>query len=1085
MKLFKLTILCALLVAGAAFADYESRLRDGGSATGIRLAGTENANSELKVYIVQLRTPSASEYHVSSAMRAAGKPGPGYRRSLPAFNKNSASVRSQLQRLETEQVNVIASTGPNIEAIYSYRYAMNGFAAKMTPAEASKFEHMDEVLRVWEDEVRPLSTNFSADFLQLFDASAGLRGPAALDGEGIIIGFIDSGVAPEHPALQDFREADRPSLCQTTFADVTLLGRWLCRRYDKMEDVLLFDPPENWNGECETGPQFAETDCNNKMIGARFFVDGAQATGPIDSGEIFSPRDVDGHGTHTATTAAGNRVKASIFGTSFGRIEGMAPMARVAVYKACWLRPGATRASCNMSDLANAIDMAVADGVDIINYSVGSSLFSVTTPDDVALMAAAKAGVLTVVAAGNEGPNFDTITSPAGNPAVITAGASSRDGQHSLEAMQVNTPSSIAGKYAVREASFTPPLIDRDPIEGELILVDDDDTATDNGTTGTTFDACQPLINSSEVSGEIAFIQRGGCDFDVKVANAESAGAIAVVVFNLSGNPIVMIGDSVGIDIPALMVGAADGNLFLDELNNRSVIDVVLDKSFFLTEQDTGNNMGSFSSRGPGPVADILKPDVTAPGINILAGSTPDAINSVSGEFFAFLTGTSMSTPHVAGVAALLKQAHPDWSPAAIKSALMTTAYQEVTLSDGTTQAIPFDFGSGHIDPNRANDPGLVYDITADEYDAFSCGVGSSDVTDERCAELEEDFSLEPADLNQPSVSVSEMISTRTVTRRVTNVSNASETYNAEILPPPGIDVQVTPATLTVNPGQSATYNVMFTYVSGRLDFYRFGSLTWVSSEHSVRSVLSIRPLSVSAPDNIITFDVSDSGSLDFPVEFGYTGTYSRRIHGLNLPFVQDGFVDEDPNKTFTLRATNGVTLHWFDVPADQLFARFALFDALTDGFDPLADGIDGFDPLTDPHDDLDLYVYYCPDRVNCSKIGQSGGATSDEQIDVVNPKAGSYAVFVHGFETNNDAGGPGSNYTLLAWWFGLMDDKKNMTTSGPDFVNVGTTEEVTVNWSNLNLGTIYLGGISHITPLHITPDELWSLTVISIETNE
>jgi subtilisin family serine protease len=795
-------------MAGTATADFESQLRHGGPAMGVRLAGTEPDKVESKVYIVQLRTPSASEFHSSSAIKVSGKPAPGTLLSLPAFDKNNAAVQSHVQRLEIEQANVIASAGSGIEPIYSYRYSLNGFAARMTPAEANKVEHMDEVLRIWEDEVRPLTTNFSADFLGLFDATDGLRGPSELDGEGVVIGVIDSGIAPQHPALQDTREADRPGLCESTWADVSLLGRWLCKRYDEMEDVIVFEPPEDWNGICETGPEFAETDCNNKMIGARFFVDGAQATGPIDAGEIFSPRDVDGHGTHTATTVAGNRVKASIFGTFLGRVEGIAPMARIAVYKACWLRPGATRASCNMSDLANAIDMAVADGVDIINYSVGSSLFSVTTPDDIALMAAAKAGVLTVVAAGNEGPNFDTITSPAGNPAVITTGASSRDGEHSLEALQVTSPPGIAGKYAVKEASFTPPLIDRDPIEGQLVLVDDDDTATTDATIGTTFDACQALINSSEVSGKIAFIQRGGCDFDVKVANAESAGATAVVVFNLSGDPVVMIGDSVGIDIPALMVGAADGNLFLDEINNDQIIEVVLDKSFFLAETDTGNNMGSFSSRGPGPVADILKPDVTAPGINILAGTTPDAANSISGEFFAFLTGTSMSTPHVAGVAALLKQAHPDWSPAVIKSALMTTAYQEVTLSDGTTPAIPFDFGSGHIDPNKANDPGLVYDITADEYDAFSCGVASPDVSQARCDDLQANgFSFSASDLNQPSISISDLTSTRTVSRRVTNVSDTSETYTAEIVLPAGIDVQVTPASLTVAPGQSARGN--------------------------------------------------------------------------------------------------------------------------------------------------------------------------------------------------------------------------------------------------------------------------------------
>jgi len=217
--------------------------------------------------------------------------------------------------LEAEQTKVIRGAGPNIEPIYSYRYTLNGFAARMTAAEANKVEHMPEVLRIWEDEVRPLTTNFSADFLGLFDPTVGLRGEAQLDGDGIVIGVIDSGVAPQHPALQDTREADRPSLCESTWSEASLLGRWLCGRYDKMEDVAIFDPPENWNGACETGPEFAETDCNNKLIGARFFVDGAQATGPIDIGEIFSPRDVDGHGTHTATTAAGNRVKASIFGT--------------------------------------------------------------------------------------------------------------------------------------------------------------------------------------------------------------------------------------------------------------------------------------------------------------------------------------------------------------------------------------------------------------------------------------------------------------------------------------------------------------------------------------------------------------------------------------------------------------------------------------------------------------------------------------------------------------------------------------------------------------------------------------------------
>lgn len=1052
---FTLLLFC-LAASVSVHAQADTRLRDSGLAYGIRLAGSDERGVAQKVYIVQLKTPAAAENFALSHPRAAGKISTSHTSAPQAFSKGAAGVESYAQRLLQEQDKVLARV--DAQKIYSYRYSLNGFAARMTPAEAHKLEHQPEVLRVWEDEVRPLGTSYSPQFLGLFDNDVGLRGAPGLDGEGVVIAIIDSGITPEHPALADTREANRPRACRSLWAENTFLGKWLCRRYDKLEDTLVFDPPVSWNGTCQEGPRFSADSCNNKLIGARWFVDGAEAGGPIDQGEIFSARDVDGHGTHTATTAAGNRVRASIFGTFLGRVEGIAPRARIAAYKACWLRPGDVRASCNTSDLANAIDAAVADGVHIINYSVGSSLLTTTAPDDVALLAAAKAGVLTVVAAGNEGPNFNTIGSPAGGPWVITSAASSRDGEHSVEALEVTAPPSVAGRYAVKEAGFTPPLIDEGPFEGRLVLVDDDDDELEDGTAGTTFDACEPLVNDSELSGNIAFIQRGGCDFDVKIAHADEAGAVAAVVFSIAGDPIVMTGDADLSEIPALMIGQADGNLLLDEIDAGLAVEVVLDKGLFLTKADTGNVMGAFSARGPGPSEGILKPDVTAPGINILAGFTPDAANSVSGENFAFLTGTSMSAPHVAGVAALLRQAHPDWSPAAIKSALMTTAHQDVNQQDGETAAIPFDFGSGHIDPNAANDPGLVYDATADDYDAFACGTASPAVDAPRCDALAAaDYSFEAVDLNQPSISVSRLASTRTVTRRVTNLGDASGSYAPEIVAPPGISVQVTPSTLSVGPGASASYDVTFTYQDGPLDLWRFGSLTWVDQDHSVRSVLAVRPTSVNAPAEVQA--TGAAGTFAFPVEFGYTGSYSPGVHGLRAPLVINGFVDEDPNKTFTFRTDNGVTAHLIDVPADQAYLRFALFDELTDG-----------------DDDLDMYVYYCPDSVTCTKIGESGEPTSREQFNVLLPGAGRYAVLIHGFDTDNSAGGPGANYSLLGWAFGLSDDQGNMTATGPGFVNAGTTGEVQLSWSGLAADRIYLGGISHNTP-----QGLVAITVVTI----
>lgn len=1044
---------CALLLATASLADSESLLRDGGSLAALNFTADGSDPATQKIYIVQLRAPAAAEYAASQVRAVSGKPAaPG------VFDKNSPVVTRYAQKLADEQQQVLAKAGPGATQIYSYRYSLNGFAARMTAAQAIRVRHLPEVAEVWEDEIRPLTTSFSAEFLGLFDGENGLRA-AGLDGEGVVVGVIDSGVAPEHPALADTRAAPMPRLCESSWADSSLLGKWLCRRFRRQPEVLVYEPPEDWNGTCQAGPEFGADLCNNKLIGARYFFEGAVDSGPIDSGEIFSARDVDGHGTHTATTAAGNRVRASIFGTDLGRIEGMAPRARIATYKACWLRPDATRSSCNTSDLALAIDSAVADGVDVINYSVGNSMRDTTAPDDIALMAATRAGVLTVVAAGNDGPNFSTIGSPAGAPWVITAAASSRDGEHSLEAMEVTGPAAVAGLYAVKEASFTPPLEDVDPLEADLVLVDDDTRPLPDGASGTTFDACQSLVNGSDLSGNIAYIQRGGCDFSTKVGNAETAGAIAVVVFSTAGDPIVMTGPPGVAGIPALMIGQADGNLILDQINAGEIVGAVLDKGLFLAVQDTGNIMGSFSSRGPGPAQDVLKPDVTAPGINILAGFTPDAVNSMSGENFAFLTGTSMSTPHVAGVAALLRQAHPEWSPAAVKSALMTTARQDVTTGDDETAAIPFDFGAGHIEPNGANDPGLVYDVDDDEYDAYACGLGSSAVDAERCAELEASgLSFEGSALNQPSIGVARLANTMTVTRRVTNVSDSSETFTADIEMPPGILAGVQPASLSLGPGQSATFDVTFTYQSGPLDTWRFGSLRWAGDDHSARSVLAVRPISLTAPAEV--FASGGSGELNFPVEFGYDGSYTAAVHGLRLPLVIEDFVDSDPTKTFTVREGNGVTAHLYDVPPNQAYLRFALFDELTDG-----------------DDDLDMYVYYCPDGVNCHRIGASGEDTSREQFNVLLPGAGTYAVFVHGFETDNVTGGPGAIYRIFAWQFGLNDDQGNMTVTAPGAVSAGTTENLTVNWSGLGNDTIYLGGISHNTP-----SGLVGITVINIQ---
>lgn len=1046
-------LIAALVLSGPAGADNESPLRVVSDTSGIRYADTNGNATEPRVYIVQMREPSVVERQIAVQPFAA-KSG-GYTQS---FSKSNPAASQYADKLVGDHEATLAKAGPGARKVYSYKYGLNGFAALLTPAQAHKLEGLAEVKQVWEDEVRPLYTNYSPAFLGLFNNDRGLRGARGLDGENVVIAMIDSGISPEHPALRDTREAYKPRLCRSNWAQSSLLGKWLCRRFEKGADVLLFEPLDDWAGTCAAGESFADTDCNNKLVGARFFIDGAETTGAIDSGEFRSARDADGHGTHTATIAAGNRVSASIYGTFLGRVEGIAPRARIAVYKACWLRPGDIRASCNTSDLAQAIDAAVADGVDIINYSVGSSLRTSTAPDDIALMAAAKAGIFTAVAAGNDGPNLTTIGSPAGSPWVTTVAASSREGQRSIEAMQVTAPPGIAGKYAVREASFTRDLREVDPVEGQLVLVDDNDTVLEDGSDGTRMDACEPLVNDDEVSGKIAYIERGGCAFLTKIEHAENAGAIAAVVYNIAGDPIVMNGPASFVDIPALMIGQADGNLILSEIDAGNIVEVVLDKGLFLNESETGNVMASFSSRGPAPERDILKPDITAPGVNILAGFTPDAANTVSGENFAYLSGTSMSTPHVAGIAALLREAHPDWTVAALKSALATTAYREVVQADGESPAHPFDFGSGHLNANEAYAPGLVFDAGADDYDAFSCGVESPAVDEARCAALAAaGWSFAADQFNLPSISVSRLTNTRTIKRRVTNVSDQGNSYIASVVAPPGISLAVTPNTLSPAPGQSQDFEVTVSHAGGTMNLWQFGSVTWESNEQSVYMPVAVRPVVLTAPEEVSSF--GGSGSLQFAVDFGYSGSYAAGVHGLRKPLVVEGQVDEDPAKEFSFRNSNGVTAHLIDVPANQAYLRFALFDEFTDG-----------------DDDLDLYVYYCPDNINCAKVGESGEFTSEEEFNLVLPGAGRYAVLIHGFATDETAGGPGANYSLFAWSFGLIDDQGNMTASGPALVNAGGTETVTVNWFGLEPDTIYLGGVSHNTPSGLS-----GLTVVRI----
>lgn len=1010
-------IVATVIAGGPAAAAEKVQFRTqptAAQAARLRLAATSaSERNVVKTYIVQMGAEPAIRYQGGIAGIAKTAPAPGEK-----YNARSSEAQMYSARIGQQQDAVLARVGASSGLVYSYRHVFNGFAARMTGAQAAKLRGDKTVRQVWEDQAIPLDTDNSPRFLGILNKKEGLRAKRGLRGEGIIIGDIDSGIVQEHPSL-----------------DPTGFG----------------PPPAGWGGICQAGEGFAATDCNNKLIGARYYIDGFGA-GNVVPEEFISPRDSDGHGTHTATTAAGNEnVQAVLAGQPVARISGIAPRARLAVYKACWQAPGAPSAGCQFSDSAAATDQAIADGVDILTFSVGTN-YSFVDPQDIAFLFATDAGIFVSRSAGNEGPGPETTA--AGEPWVTTVAASTLSGPLFTLAAKVNSPAAVAGNYSALESSISKSLQETGPVTNDLAAANP-------------IDACTALPAGS-LAGKIGLVLRGTCNFDVKLTNAANAGAIAVLMYTSTTSPKTVMGgvaNAQTLSIPAVMIDNAPGAAILAQITGGATVNVTLAAGNFITEQMQGNVMAGFSSRGPYPnVADWVKPDVTAPGVNILAGATPEPNDGSFGGFFQYLSGTSMSTPHVAGLAALIREAHPDWSPAAVKSAIMTTARQNVVKEDGVTKADPFDIGSGHVNANKTIDPGIVYDAGTNDYLAASCNTESPIVGPGDCTTLEGlGYSLDPSDLNLASIGVGALPGKQTVTRYVTNVSGKFSKYAATYKAPPGYRVDIKPNQMNLQPGQTKSYTVTITNRTAPPGEWRFGWLRWKDQhKHNAYSPIVVRGSAVVAPEDV--GGTGDSGSTDFDVTFGYTGSYAAGAHGLSAPFLISFDVTDDPLDTFTFQdGPDEVLVDLFEAAPGDTSLEFALFDAYND----------------QPGHDMDLYVYYCP-NFQCTEVGSSATATSNERVKVQFPLNDPniddpYVAIVHGFNT---VGGATAHGIYFSWEVGAPNGSMTATPSTTSAVT-GATASVHVDWTGLYSGPAakFVGDVSHSDASGIQ-----GLTTVTIE---
>jgi hypothetical protein len=519
------------------------------------------------------------------------------------------------------------------------------------------------------------------------------------------------------------------------------------------------------------------------------------------------------------------------------------------------------------------------------------------------------------------------------------------------------------------------------------------------------------------VTGKMVLCDRGVIARVDKSLAVEQAGGLAMILGNITE-------DSLNADLHSVP------SIHVDHLARAEILTYIESAGAGATGQltpavvgtdPTAPQVAAFSSRGPQlGSTDILKPDIMAPGVDVLAAVSPAGHN---GRDWDFISGTSMASPHVAGLSAILTQAHRGWPSSAIKSALMTTA-------NPVAAASPFDAGSGHVDINAALDPGLVYKARFDDYVNFLCGVGQLT----GCADP-----IDPSDLNQPNITIGELAGTQTVTRVVTNVGGHGA-YTVAVDPPPGIEVEVNRTQMNLRRDQVASYAVTFTRTTAPLDAYAFGTLTWSDGKHDVTSQLVVRPVQLAAPAEVVGEGTEGSGTFD--IIFGYDGEYVAAAHGLVAATETPGNVEDDPANDINvaLETGVGVTIHPVSIPAGASLARFSLFDADTDG-----------------EDDLDLYVF----DSDGAFVGGSGSPTAEEQVDVENPSDTTYLVVVHGWQTD----GPDSNYTLSSWGISSdpdADDGSLLIDSAPTTATLGGTGTVSFSWSGLDAGTRYLGRVSH-----------------------
>jgi uncharacterized repeat protein (TIGR01451 family) len=693
-------------------------------------------------------------------------------RKLDLNSPDSQAYMNYLRAKQDAVANTLAKVAPTASLDYRYQAAFNGLSMAIAEDDVIRLLKIPDVKRVYPDRVNYVEMDAS---LPLINAPAlwGDLGGQANAGSGIFVAVVDSGIRPENPMFSG--------------AGYSMPGGF----------------PK---GYCVTNP--GDPDFQSSEV-------------------ITSPLDIDGHGSHTAGTSAGNPVTvtaASGLVPVDTAISGVAPHAYVMAYKALFESPDGTTASGTNAMLLAALNDAFIDGADVINNSWGGGPGDPNaSPFFTVINNITAGGTLVVFSAGNSGPGGATIGCPGCVESALTVAASTtnRIFAKTLDVTGPGTvPPSLMGLAAL---PGTGPTITT-TITGGITYAGSVDAANVQG--------CN-AFPAGAFAGKLALIQRGTCSFAQKVDNAAAAGAIAAVIYNNVGGPPIVMGSLESTTIPSVMLDKSGGEAVRDWAVANSSATARINLAVSRVVNDSWQDIvAGFSSVGPNGDPDVLKPDITAPGVNILSAFSPVLSG---GDNFAFLQGTSMAAPHVTGSAALMFDLHPTWTPAQVKTALTSTSAQSLLKPDGATPADPFSMGAGRVDLGAARQAGLTFD--------------------------------------KPSFADSVCFITCSWTRTLTNVTNKSATWSARVdTSDPDLSLSVAPDFTFLAPGQSISFTVTANVVDLAPDNWYFGSVVWEEdSQEAPDAHLPVAVFATSSTDAATVTKTADRASVQPNGTVSYT----------------------------------------------------------------------------------------------------------------------------------------------------------------------------------------------------------------------